>query len=412
MKYSIIAIGDELLAGQVVDTNSGAIARMLEPHGWELEQVMVISDDPDAILQAIDASFAKTRVVLTTGGLGPTKDDLTKQTLCRYFGGEMHRDEAVLDNVKRVVGARGLKLNELTAAQAIVPTSCRVIQNEVGTAPLMWFEKDGNTLVAMPGVPFETVTMMERAVIRQLTLHYPSADALERRVVMVHGMSESSIAEMLSDWEDSLPDYAHLAYLPKPGVVRLRIDGRHTDSSFLNSEMDRLHSELINLIPDGHLMATSDVTPEKALLDHLIMSNLSIATAESCTGGTIASRLTAIPGASAAVKGGVVAYSNQVKVSTLGVDPEMIERFGAVSEQVVSQMAAGALKRLEADVAIATSGIAGPDGGTPEKPVGTVWIAVASHKGIRAFVNKFPGSRDRVIDRTATTALLAALEAL
>ena len=412
MKYAIIAIGDELLAGQVTDTNSGSIARMLEPHGWELQHVSVISDSPEAIVAAVNLAFCDVDVVLTTGGLGPTKDDLTKQTLCRIFGGELYENAEVLANVERVVGARGLKLNRLTAAQAMVPTSCTVIQNEVGTAPLMWFERDGKVLVAMPGVPFETETMMRRAVIGRLVGRFPSADSLQRRVVMVHGMSESAIAEMLVEWEDSLPSYAHLAYLPKPGVVRLRIDGRHTDAAFLGAEMERLHGELIALIPSGNLMAATDVTPEKALLDCLVDRGLTFASAESCTGGMIASRITSLPGASRAFCGGVVAYANEAKTAMLGVDPAMIATHGAVSRQVVEQMAAGALKRFGADIAVATSGIAGPDGGTTEKPVGTVWMAVATAEGTEASVYRFPGSRDRVIDRAATVALLSALTRL
>lgn len=412
MKYSIIAIGDELLAGQVTDTNSGTIARMLEPHGWELEQVSVVSDEPERILRAIELAFELTDVVLTTGGLGPTKDDLTKQTLCRYFGGELREDASVLANVKRVVEARSLKLNKLTAAQAMVPTSCRVIQNQVGTAPLMWFERDGKVLVAMPGVPFETETMMRREVTGELLRRFPSADALERRVVMVHSMSESAIAEMLAPWEEALPPYAHLAYLPKPGVVRLRIDGRHTDGAFLHDEMERLHRELAALIPPECLLATADVAPEKALLDALVARGMTMATAESCTGGNVAHVITALAGASAAFAGGVVSYSNAAKVNLLGVDAGAIEAHGAVSEPVVAQMAEGARKRFGADVAVATSGIAGPGGGTPDKPVGTVWHAVATAGGTRTWVARYPGSRERVVDRATTAVLLAAFSAL
>lgn len=411
MKYSIIIIGDELLAGQVADTNSGTIARLLEPHGWELERVSVISDNPEAILREISSCFDETDVILTTGGLGPTKDDLTKQTLCRYFGGKLVESPEVLANVKRVISARNLKLNDLTAAQALIPSSCRVIQNQVGTAPLMWFEKPGKVLVAMPGVPFETETMMKREVIKELTNRFPSASVLDRRVVMVHGLSESAVAEMIAGWEDSLPPYAHLAYLPKPGVLRLRIDGRHTDAAFLHSEMNRLHHELAELIPPENLLAMDDVNPEKALIDTLNKCNLKFACAESCTGGTIAQRVTAIPGASAVFMGGVVSYSNEAKVNLLGVNPEAICMNGAVSEPVVMQMAQGTLKKFDADIAVATSGIAGPGGGTAEKPVGTVWMAVATRSSCRAFVTRFPGSRDRVIDRAATTAILEAIKA-
>lgn len=412
MKYSIIAIGDELLAGQVTDTNSGAIARMLEPLGWELDGVSVVSDNPSHITEAIDRALAHTDVVLTTGGLGPTKDDLTKQTLCNRFGGELREDPAVLENVKRIFAARSIPLNRLTATQAMVPTSCRVIQNEVGTAPIMWFEEAGKVLVAMPGVPFETLTMMQRSVVPELVERFPSPDSIERRVVMVHGISESALAERLEEWEEKLPEWAHLAYLPIPGVVRLRIDGRHTDADFLSAQMERLHQELINLIPSQNLMATADVTAPQALLDLLLKKGLRFASAESCTGGTIASRITALPGASASFMGGAVTYSNEAKTAVLGVDPALIKEYGAVSEPVVRQMAEGALRVFGADIAVATSGIAGPGGGTPEKPVGTVWMAVAGKSETKAWVYRFPGSRDRVIDRAATTAILHALEML
>lgn len=410
MKYSIIAIGDELLAGQVTDTNSGAIARMLEPKGWELAEVSVVSDSPQAIVGAINRALSQTDVVLTTGGLGPTKDDLTKQTLCDLFGGELREDTSVLENVKRIFAARSLPLNRLTATQAMVPTSCSVIQNEVGTAPIMWFEKNGKVLVAMPGVPFETLTMMQRSVMPALLNRFPSPDSIERKVVMVHGISESALAERLESWEERLPAFAHLAYLPTPGVVRLRLDGRHTDSEFLATEMERLHRELIALIPPHNLMATDDVTPPKALLDSLLRKGLKFATAESCTGGTIASRITALAGASASFTGGAVTYSNEAKAAVLGVNQALIAEFGAVSEPVVRQMAEGALRVFDADIAVATSGIAGPGGGSSEKPVGTVWMAVATKTETKAWVYKFPGSRDRVIDRAATTALLHALE--
>ncbi len=412
MKYAIIAIGDELLAGQVTDTNSGTISRMLQPAGWELHSVRVVSDSPEHILLAISEAFAETDAVITTGGLGPTKDDLTKQTLCRYFGGELREDPSVKANVERVVSARGLKLNALTAAQAMVPTSCSVIQNLVGTAPIMWFERDGKVLVAMPGVPFETEQMMRRSVMARMIDRFPSTEFIERRVVMVCGMSESAIAGMIAPWEDSLPQHAHLAYLPKPGVVRLRIDCHHHDKDFLTGEATRLHAELARLIPADHLLAVADLTPEEILLNELRQRGLSFASAESCTGGSIARRITAIPGSSSAFKGSVVAYANEVKSAVLGVNAEDIAAHGAVSQTVVEQMAAGARDRLGADIAVATSGIAGPGGGSDDKPVGTVWIATATPEGVHSCMHHFPGSRDRVIDRAATTAILSAIESL
>lgn len=411
MKYIILAIGDELLAGQVTDTNSGAIARMLEPAGWELMRVEVIADTAEALEEALTRALRDARVVLTTGGLGPTKDDQTKQTLCRLFDARLVHSPEVLDNVRRVIEARSLKLNDLTALQAMVPDSARIIQNEVGTAPILWFERpDDRVVVCMPGVPFETLQMMERRVKPALLEHFPSADTLVRHTVVAYDISESKLAQILSDWEDSLPPFAHLAYLPKPGVVRLRLDG-HGDASIVEA-MGRLRNELIGLIPDGHLLATADVIPEERLQQLLRERAMTASTAESCTGGTIASRICSIAGASDVFKGAVVAYSNDIKTQVLGVNPDDLQQFGAVSKPVVEQMALGALNLMQTDVAVATSGIAGPGGGSAEKPVGTVWMAVATRNGVRSVVNHFPGTRDRVIDRAATAAILALVKEL
>lgn len=295
MKTTIIVIGDELLIGQVTDTNSGMIARLMAPHGWEVEQVMTVADDREAIREAVGRALDSTPVVLTTGGLGPTKDDITKAVLTDIFGGELREDPDVLANVREVVERRGLKLNDLTAAQAIVPTSCRVIQNRVGTAPLMWFERtDGHILVAMPGVPFETREMFSSAVMPMLLQRFPSPDHIEHRTLVLADISESALATRLAPWESALPPYAHLAYLPKPGVVRLRIDGRHTDAGFLKKEIDRLADELA-LLAAGNLMCRGDITPARCLLDMLVERHLTVGTAESCTGGNIAHTITSSP---------------------------------------------------------------------------------------------------------------------
>lgn len=411
MKYIIIAIGDELLAGQVTDTNSGAIARMLEPAGWELMRVEVIADTAEALEDALAHAMRDAHVVLTTGGLGPTKDDRTKQTLCRLFGGKLIHSPEVLANVRHVVEARSLKLNELTALQAMVPDNARIIQNDVGTAPILWFERpDNRVVVCMPGVPFETLQMMERKIKPALLERFPKRETLIRHTVVACNISESNLAQILSDWENALPEFAHMAYLPKPGVVRLRLDG-HGDESIV-CEMDRLRDQLISLIPPANLMAVADMTPEERLIQLLGERKLTVATAESCTGGTIASRICSVAGASRVFKGGVVAYSNEVKSGVLHVNPLDLERCGAVSSTVVEQMATGILELMQADVAVATSGIAGPGGGTPEKPVGTVWMAVASRRGVRSVLRNFPGTRDRVIDRASTAALLDLIQEL
>lgn len=405
MKTAIIAIGDELLIGQVVDTNSGSIARMIDPAGWSIEWVKVIHDDADAIIQAVDEAFAVADVVLTTGGLGPTKDDITKLTLCKYFGGELRHNPEVLENIKEIFQRRGIQLNALTEAQALVPTSCRVIQNRVGTAPIMWFERnDGKVLVSMPGVPFETVQMFQAEVFPQLLMKFHSNEHIAHRCIIVEGLTESKVAMQLNDWEDALPAFIHLAYLPKPGIIRLRLDGHHPDNNLLQSTLDKLHAELCQRFSDN-LLADADLTPEEALLLRLRDKKYTLATAESCTGGNIAHRITAIAGCSECYIGSIVSYANDVKINILGVKKESIETHGVVSEEVVAQMAEGAKKAIGTDCAIATSGIAGPSGATPNKPVGTVCIAIATPERTIASTHHFPGTRDRVIDRASTTAL-------
>ncbi len=406
MQVSIIVIGDELLIGQVTDTNSGDIARRLAPCGWKVNDVQVVADDAEAILDSIDRAFSKSDVVLTTGGLGPTKDDITKGTLCRYFGGELREDPEVLANVRHVVEARGLKLNDLTAAQAIVPTSCQVIQNQVGTAPLMWFEHDGKVLVSMPGVPFETRHMFDAEVLPRLLERFHSDTAIAHRTLIVTGYSESALAEKIAEWEDSLPAYAHLAYLPKPGIIRLRLDGIHTDGEFINAELDRLHRELMAQLTPANILAAEDLTPAEILIRELRMRKLTAATAESCTGGNIAHSITAIAGASDVFCGSVVSYSNDVKSNVLGVSETDLARYGAVSIPVVEQMVSGAIRTIGTQCAMATSGIAGPTGGSPEKPVGTVCVAVSACGRTRSATYHFPGNRDRVIRRATDTAII------
>lgn len=411
MNVSIIAIGDELLIGQVIDTNSGDIARMLNPVGWKVNDVQVIGDNANEIRRAIDHAFASSDVVLTTGGLGPTKDDITKSVLCQYFGGELKEDAATLENVKEVVRKRGFKINELTASQAIVPTSCRVIQNLVGTAPIMWFEKDGKILIAMPGVPFETRQMFHDAVLPQLLEKFHSNVAIEHRTLLVINHTESGLASKIASWEDALPQYIHLAYLPKPGLIRLRLDGTHHDKEFINKELNRYHHQLIEMLGND-ILFTEDRSVEEILLHYLNKTGLSVSTAESCTGGNIAHLITSIADSSTSFMGSVVAYSNDVKHRALGVATETLVQHGAVSIPVVEQMATGACKALNTDCAIATSGIAGPGGGTEEKPVGTVCIAVKTPQGIESNTFHFPGNRTRVIDRSSTTALIMLISLL
>ena len=416
MQLSVIVIGDELLLGQVTDTNSGEIARHIAPYGWEVNDVQAVGDEAEEIRRAIDRAFELSDVIITTGGLGPTKDDITKGVLRDYFGGELVEDPAVLENVKQVVSSKGFKLNDLTAAQAIVPTSCRVIQNRVGTAPIMWFERDGKVLVAMPGVPFETREMFQSEVFPQLREKYRTNVDIEHAVLMVTDYTESGLAEYIAAWEEALPPHLHLAYLPKPGLIRLRIDGAHPDKAFITEEVRRAAAELHEMLGDA-VIATDDLTPAQILLKECGRLGLTLASAESCTGGNIAHELTLIPGSSEVFVGSVVSYSNEVKMNLLGVGAKTLEENGAVSLPVVREMAEGVLRATGAKVAVATSGIAGPGGGSEENPVGTVCIAAAllTPEGMtlcEAETYHFAGTRSRIIESSTTRALIKAIKLL
>lgn len=401
MKLSIIIIGDEILLGQVTDTNSGDIARMLGPKGWTVVETRVVADDAEAISKAVDAAMKQSDLVITTGGLGPTKDDITKKVLTKYFGGEMTRNPEVTENIKRVFGLRGIPLNEYTLEQALVPTSCRVIQNQYGTAPIMWFEKDGKVLISMPGVPFETVGMLKHSVVDEIMKHFSPDLALHHHTFVVSGIAESALAMALDTWEKTLPSTLHLAYLPNPGYIRLRLDGTGATGEEFDNAVAQLKANVHTwLVHDG------DATPAEILLEKLRAKGYSLATAESCTGGNIAHRITGVPGSSENFLGSVVSYANSVKEHMLGVSAYDLETAGAVSEPVVLAMAEGVCRVTGADCSVATSGIAGPGGGTPEKPVGTVWIAARTPQLTVAECRQFPGDRARVIDRATTEAII------
>lgn len=416
MNVAIIVIGDELLIGQVTDTNSGFIARHIAPYGWQVVNVQVVADDADCISRAMDRAFALAPVVLTTGGLGPTKDDITKGVMCRYFGGELIEDSEVLDNVKNIFKKRGLKLNDLTRSQAMVPSSCKVIQNRVGTAPIMWFNHvhpngASQVLVSMPGVPFETAEMFTSEVFPRLRAFFPSDLDVEHRTMVVADISESDLATRLEGFEAQLPQGFHLAYLPKPGIIRLRLDAMGNDRSVILPMLDEQWAKLTEEVGDN-ILWNGDAEPAEILLKELDKRALTVATAESCTGGNIAHLITLVPGSSSAMLGGVVSYANTVKTHVLGVNADVINSLGAVSIPVAEQMAEGVRGITHADIAMSTSGIAGPGGAVPGKPVGTVCIAVATPWGTISGEYHFPGSRSRVIDRATQTALILAIRQL
>lgn len=407
MRLSIIVIGDEILIGQVTDTNSGAVARMFGPMGWTVRNIYTIGDGYDEIFETVNRAMDESDLVITTGGLGPTKDDITKGVMTDIFGGELIHDPAVTENIHEVFSKRGLKMNPLTEAQAMVPSSCRVVQNRFGTAPVMWFERGGKVLVSMPGVPFETEGMLPE-VARLVKERFHADETLLHHSLMVAGITESALAQHLADFEDSLGQGLHLAYLPTPGLIRLRLDGRGTDGSGIELRFDEAVNRLKSRLGDL-MIYDGDATAAEILLRKLADRKLTVATAESCTGGNIAHRLTSIPGSSESFLGGVVSYANEVKSGVLGVNPADIEAHGAVSREVVEQMAVGACRATGARCSMATSGIAGPGGGSDEKPVGTVWMAWAADGHVESRVFHFPGNRLRVIDRATTEALLGLL---
>ena len=405
MKSEIIVIGDELLIGQVIDTNSKWMASELNKQGWEVTRITTISDGADDIKEAISSAFSRVDVVLMTGGLGPTSDDVTKPVLCEYFGGKMIFDNAVYEQNMRYFAGRGLQMNESTRRQAEVPDVCTVIPNPVGTAPIMWFEQGSRVLVAMPGVPHEMRVAMKGDVLERLRRQYGDHDAILHRTLMVFRNTESGLSERLASFEAQLPSSIKLAYLPMPGVVRLRLTARGNDEASLLKILDEMVEKLRAILGDD-IFCDEDTTLAGALGKILKQKGLTIATAESCTGGNIAHEITAIAGSSAYFNGSVVAYSNDVKQRVLGVSEEVLAANGTVSQPVVEAMATGVMQLANTTCAIATSGIAGPDGGTPEKPVGTVWMAVSCGEKVVSECMNFAGSRTYIIERATQRALM------
>ncbi len=409
MNVEIIVIGDELLIGQVTDTNSGWIARELNHIGWEVTEITTVRDRSREITDALNSSFGRVDVVLMTGGLGPTKDDITKQTLCDYFGGKLVFDESVFANVEAIFRRRKLTMNDSTRNQAYVPNMCTVIQNPVGTAPVMWFERNGKVLVSMPGVPTEMKTVMKEVVISRLREYFQDHSSILHRTCLVKDFTESRLSETLSDFEAQLPACIKLAYLPTPGVIRLRLTARGDEESYLQKIIDDEFFKLRTIL-GSHLFCGSDTTLAGALGSILAERGETLATAESCTGGNIAHEITRIAGSSVYFKGSVVAYSNEVKTRVLNVSSEILSGFGAVSRETVLQMVSGVQRLLSSDCAIATSGIAGPGGGSVEKPVGTVWIAVRYGERSEAECFCFEGDREQVIARATQSALLMLIQ--
>lgn len=403
MQAEIITIGDELLIGQVVDTNSAWLGRTLSEDGIKVTQITSVQDDPNQIMRTVNEALARVSIVLVTGGLGPTRDDITKHTLAKLFGMKLVRDEQVYETVRRQLAVRGIAFNELNQEQALVPDGCTVLPNRNGTAPGMWFERGGKVLVSMPGVPFEMKALVTDEILPRLRTHF-SLHANVHRTAITFGLAESILAERIAPWEAALPANLRLAYLPSALCIRLRLSAYETDPEKARSEIDRQFDRLAGLIPH-YLVGYGDDTLESATGALLRSRGETLATAESCTGGNIAHRFTAMPGASDYFLGGVVAYSNEVKTALLGVDPDSLNRYGAVSRSVAEQMAEGMRRATGATYGISTTGIAGPTGGTPDKPVGTVWMAVATPEGVHARCMVFGSVRAQNIERSSSNCI-------
>lgn len=403
MLAEIITIGDEILIGQIVDTNSAWMATELNKIGLRVKQISSISDDKEHILKALAEAANRANVIFITGGLGPTKDDITKKTLAEYFGVGLVENKEALANVERIFAKYNRPLLEVNKQQALVPANCEIVLNENGTAPGMWFNHNGVIYVSMPGVPFEMMYMMEEQVLPKLkaTLKFPT---IIHKTLLTVGEGESFLAERIADIENDLPSHIKLAYLPKLGQVRLRLSAFGENEADLQQEVDVFAARLIERVGSPFVI-DQDIALEKALLDIMETNNFTLSVAESCTGGYLSHLFTQHPGSSHVFLGGAVSYSYELKESILGVKNETLWQHGAVSEETVKEMVEGALLNFKSDLAIAITGVAGPGGGTDDKPVGTVWIAVAG-KG-KSLIKKhtFGTKRRQNIERSAIAAL-------
>jgi nicotinamide-nucleotide amidase len=404
IQASIITIGDELLIGQVIDTNSAWMAQQLNKAGIRVARRVAVGDVWDEIWAALDEEARHSDIILITGGLGPTADDITKPLLCKYFDGKLLLNEEVLTHVKYLFSEVYKRpLTERNIKQAEVPDTCTVVPNKRGTAPGMWFEKNGKIYVSMPGVPHEMKGMMEETVIPKLQAQF-ILPHITHRTLLTAGIGESALAEMIKDFEDKLPPTIRLAYLPSYGMVRLRLTSTGMDAAAVEAETEKQFVQLQALVKD-YLVTNVDEPLQKTVARLLVEKGKTVGTAESCTGGYIAHLLTQEAGASAYFTGSVVSYSNAVKQAILGVETDALNNYGAVSQEVVAQMAKGALQCLGTDYIIAVSGIMGPGGGSPDKPVGTVWIAIGNQAEIQTRKVQFRFDRERNMQLTANTAL-------
>lgn len=405
MKAAIVTIGDEILIGQIVDTNSAFIAKSLDRIGVETFEMASISDDKQHILDTFLKFQNKVDLVIITGGLGPTKDDVTKKTFCDYFDDELIVDQAVLAHVTKLIeGFYKRTITQINKDQALVPSKCTVLHNEVGTAPGMWMKKENTVFISLPGVPFEMKYLVENEIIPKVVKEY-KRPYIVHKTIMTYGRGESAVAEQIEDWENNLPEFIKLAYLPAPGRVRLRLSARGTDKELLEKTIEENVISLTKIIGDIIVGFDDDETLETVVGKLLKQQNKTISTAESCTGGNIAQLLTSVSGASKYFKGSVVSYATETKISVLGLSEELIDKYSVVSAEVVKQMAINVKNIMKTDYAIATTGNAGPTKGDSNAEVGSVFIALATPNEVIVEEFNFGQPREKVIDRAVNKSM-------
>lgn len=405
MKAAIVTIGDEILIGQIVDTNSSYIAKALDKIGIATHEMLSISDDKQHILDTFHSLQNKVNVVIVTGGLGPTKDDITKKTFCDYFEDNLVENDVVLVHVKSIIeGIYKRPITQMNRDQALVPTKAKVLFNQAGTAPGMWMEKENTVFISLPGVPYEMKYLIDNEVIPNLVQKF-ERPYIVHQTIMTYGRGESLIAEQIEEWEDNLPDFIKLAYLPSPGKVRLRLTARGTNEELLKNEIKNQVEKLDLLIHDIIVGYNEDEPIEVVLGRLLTEKKLTISTAESCTGGKIAATLSAVPGASNYFKGSVVSYATQAKIDVLEIDENLIAKHGVVSAEVASEMVKSVQKMMKSDYAIATTGNAGPTKGDEDAELGTVFIGIATPNDVFVEEFNFGQPREKVIDRGVSNAL-------
>jgi len=403
MKVHILTVGDEILIGQIVDTNSAWMAQQLNAIGAKVTGITSVEDTRESITTGLKQALQEVDAVLMTGGLGPTKDDITKKTIADFFGVNMYFDESSYNRLQRLFERFGIEPNESHRVQCYMPTNANLLINKMGTAPGMWFDHEDKVIISMPGVPYEMKYLMEYEVLPKLKARFPMMP-IQHRTIMTVGAGESMIAERIASVEEGLPAHIKLAFLPNLGQVRLRLSGRGGDEATLSQELDRWVKEIEELIPEL-IYGYDEHKLQAAVGDLLKERSLTLSTAESCTGGYLAHLITSISGSSAYFQGSVIAYANEVKTKQLGVSSSTLEEHGAVSEETVKEMVQGLLGLLETDIGIAISGIAGPTGGTADKPVGTIWLAVGNQEAIHTKKLQLTKDREKNIQYTAVVGL-------